>query len=538
MENKNIIQEFTYKNITYFCKNGAYSKENIHEDAESIGVEEYKKYLELYIEWQKEKKARNKEEYKKLNYSKEKSNVLDLFCGAGGFSLGFQEAKFHIVGAIDNDEYACETFRANFPATVVIEDDITQLKFEDLPFEKTKIDGIIGGPPCQGFSVIGRTKIKNLIKKGTWIPKPLINEKFIDDSRNILYKKFVKFVGFYIPKFFVMENVPGLYNYGNGAFKNQIKRDFIALGYRVDVRLFNAVRFGVPEFRKRVFFVGNRLHKISSIKEIPNIFPLPTHSRPKKKRNIFFKLKDYETLQKYIEKHSNKEIIDHNYRINSNSRSIGKNNLGIIDTLQIDLFGNTIEYKLNPDFGLKPPVTLEQAISDLAFIKEGEGAKINSYKEDFPPVSLYQIQMRLASKSVHNHEARALAKQDEEIFNWLEQGQIYNQLPEHLKRYGDGDSFPDKMKRLRYDRPSGTIVAHLHKDGYMFIHPTINRTITVREAARIQSFPDNFIFQGCRSDQFKQVGNAVPPILSKVIANSIKFLLKKFDKIEHYTKSD
>ncbi len=524
--------EFRFKNIRFFIKEGKFFQEKSNRSIEEITEKTFHINFEKFHVWQENLRKTNDNQSKKLQYIPGKHTVLDLFSGCGGLGLGFKLSGFHIIGALDYDQFCCETYRKNFPETVVLQGDISKLNPEHLPFQKDKIDVIIGGPPCQGFSVIGRSKIKNLVEQGIWVLKNDDNTRFIDDRRNVLYKYYVDFLKYYHPKIFVMENVPGLFNFQKGKFRKQILEDFRGLGYRVNVKVLNAVEFGVPQRRKRIFFLGNRILDQKKEHIFSNIFPKPSYMLkiPERAKLLLIK-EDYRKIEAFFQKSKDTELSDRNTEIkidnNFQKKVINQRTKRKIANHQVDLFSNSLENVVFKDSILRPAVTLQDALEDLPQINAGEGT------EDLPssnynlPTTLYQVQMRLASKAIFNHRARNLSPIDVTIFNTLKPGDIYRDLPPNLKRYGEGDDFPDKMKRLRYNQPCGTIVAHLHKDGYMFIHPEIDRTITVREAARIQSFPDRFYFTGSRSEQFKQVGNAVPPILAKAIAESIKIMLER-----------
>lgn len=186
-----------------------------------------------------------------LNFSQVKvsSNQLtyiDLFSGSGGFSLGFDNMGFKNIFSIDIESSFCETYKYNFPSHNLIQKDIAELSSDDLTqlVEKNKIDVIIGGPPCQGFSIAGN-----------------IGRKFIDDPRNKLFKEFVRIVSFVKPKMFVMENVARLYNHNKGETRKEIISDFENLGYKVKCEILNSADFGVPQIRKRIIFIGTRLKK-------------------------------------------------------------------------------------------------------------------------------------------------------------------------------------------------------------------------------------------------------------------------------------
>ncbi len=378
--------------------------------------------------------------------------VIDLFSGPGGLSLGFQQAGFRITTAIDNEVHCCHTHEHNFPKTLVINKDIGEL--DPKTCEPQDPDVIIGGPPCQGFSSIGRTKIASLIREGTWKLTDS-RSRFIDDPRNVLYKHFIRFVDALKPSFFLMENVPGMMSYANGEIVRQIIQDFTKIGYKTDAEVLTASNYGVPQVRKRIFFLGNRL-------DLPNKFPEITHS----------------------------------------------------DSKQMRLDGTFP----------KAVVTVGEAIMDLPKIPAGGGAEEMDYTIPLKDVKIeYVILMRKNSTKVYNNKARTINERDAIVFPYFEEGMWFKDLPPHIMNMLPyrKDIFHDKLKRLDRSKPSWTVVAHLYKDGYMYIHPTQTRTITVREAARLQSFPDRFRFMGARVHQFKQVGNAVPPLLAKAIASEI-----------------
>ena len=175
-------------------------------------------------------------------------SVLDLFAAPGGLSTGFREAGYRVVAVLDSDEYGCETLDYNFGSggTMVIQGDIEGLMV------RGRVDVVVGGPPCQSFSLVGRPKINHLRKYSD-------RTRFIDSKRNRLYKHFVKVVDSVKPTFFAMENVPGMLSYQDGRVKEQVLEDFEGVGYATDVRVLNAADFGVPQVRHRAVFIGNRL---------------------------------------------------------------------------------------------------------------------------------------------------------------------------------------------------------------------------------------------------------------------------------------
>lgn len=354
-----------------------------------------------------------------------KYSVIDLFAGVGGLSLGFKMEDFDILLANEIDKSIAESYKKNNPETNVINEDITKLNISEVFGEyKNKIDVIVGGPPCQGFS-----------QKGS--------RKSINDSRNFLFRYFFEVVKYVEPKFFVMENVPNLLTNENGFFKGEIEKLFSDINYFTSFQIVSAADFGVPQNRKRAIIIGSK---------------------------------------------KNKKI-----RIST-------------------------EEKIS--------VTIWDAISDLYFLESGEGEFSQNYK--YPPQSDYQKELRGQSQRLYNHIAT-------------------KHSPMALKKLslipvngGDKSSLPPKMltksiysgtwSRMKKDEHSVTITTRFDTPSSgRFAHPFLNRAITVREAARIQSFPDSFIFWGNKSSQMKQVGNAVPPKLSRVIAKTILKELKEND---------
>lgn len=398
---------------------------------------------------------------------------IDFFGAPGGLSLGFEMAGFKSLGVLDIFEAGIETYLFNFPHAKAIVKDIRKVSVNELKKEfgigPTDIDVVVGGPPCQGFSTIGRVKIASLARNGVW---DLNNHhpRFIDDPRNELYREFIRMVNGLLPKIVVMENVPGMISYRNGEIVREIIEDFAKIGYRAEARVLNAVEYGVPQIRKRIFFIAVRKNLKVNIR-----WPRPTHIY-----NPVFKEKKL-------------------------------------------LFES-------PE--LIPAVTVWDAIGDLPSPVPGKPKLADFPLEyDKAPFSEYQKWARNGSEKVHNHITRQHNEKDRKVFELMKEGEKWKDLPEEIRKsYGYRDDiFNDKFKKLKRNEPSWTVVAHLHKDGYMYIHPVEPRTITVREAARLQSFPDTFIFKGSRTDQFKQVGNAVPPLLAKAVAECIKWMLEDLE---------
>ncbi|MBX2985127.1 MAG: DNA cytosine methyltransferase [Bacteroidia bacterium] len=342
--------------------------------------------------------------------SKVKPTVIDLFCGCGGLSYGFIEAGYNVVLGIDHWQDAIKTFEHNHKGSTGLVADL----FNETPIEISKKTGIkkadiiIGGPPCQGFSIAGK--------------------RIVDDERNKLYKSFVSFVEFYKPQVFLMENVPNIVSMGKGVVKDNIIEDFEKLGYNVVYKVLLASEFGVPQNRRRAFFIGTK----------------------------------------------------------------GKENFKFPEIKKLEF------------------VSSSEAISDLPEKSISDGAKY-----PLKAKSEFQEKIREGSKGLFNHEITNHNDQTIEIISMVPDGGNYKNLPEHLHKTRNVNI---AWTRLNSKKPSFTIdTGHRHHFHYKF-----NRVPTVRESARIQSFPDTFIFLGSKTSQYKQVGNAVPPLLAEVLAKSLK----------------
>lgn len=421
---------------------------------------------------------------------KSKYNFMDLFGAPGGFSLGMVLAGFEPKVSVDIDSHGITTYNHNFREamgfdTIGLREDLRKLPPEVISEEsgvsKGDVDVIVGGPPCQGFSVAGRVKIANLARNGKKKDVKNHHPRFIDDPRNVLYREFIRMVDYFQPKIVIMENVPGMMSHRDGETVREIVDDFRRIGYLIpgwetgdNPRILNAADFGVPQMRRRIFFVGIHQDERSLIDEFR--WPPPTHKDP--------------------EQRPQKNLVDY------------------------------ISEKLPSRY---PYVTVGQAIGDLP-----EPIVANRHSmEDHPmfhiihPFSKYQEWVRKKTRfwdgMVHNHISRSHTERDRLTFERMKEGDSWKDLPEHIKAlYGYRDDiFRDKFKKLIWSRPSWTITAHLQKDGYRYIHPVKPRTLTPREAARLQSFPDWFIFKGPRTAQYRQIGNAVPPLLAATLGLAI-----------------
>jgi len=391
-----------------------------------------------------------------------KYNFIDLFCGAGGFSTGMELAGFNCIGGIDNVESIVDTHALNHKNSVSICGDIRDIPPEE--FEKKlsgqKVDIIIGGPPCPTFSTIGHAKIRSVTGKPV-----------SEDPRNRLFLEYLKYVDYFRPEIFVIENVPQFITKYNGkVFETAVKiiedigkDDNNGEGiYEVvkPVQVLNAVYYGVPQTRRRMMLVAHKKKSKATFN-----YPKPTH---------YYDQEDEKSKK------------------------------------------------------LKKCVTVYDAISDLPKITDNWRNSYERYSK-FDNLNEYQKMMRdKTNDTVSNNICRMSNDRAKKVFSYMKQGDIYMDLPKEIRKILPfrEDIFKDRLKRLVNDKPSWTVLAHIGMDGYMYIHPTELRTLSVREAARIQSFPDDFEFVGNQQSTYVQVGNAVPPLLGKAIGESIKKYLE------------
>lgn len=389
---------------------------------------------------------------------------IDLFCGCGGFSLGMERAGFECLAAIDLDEHAIETFRGNFPeitADRVRREDLTAFRPEQLAevIGTAAVDVIIGGPPCQGFS--GARKVDGANHLG---------DRFTDDPRRLLYREYLRFVNFFQPRVFVMENVLGLRTAAGGAYFTAVQHEARNLGrlaghpgYRVHEQIEDAFALGVPQKRKRQLIVGVR-------NDLAGYFPPD----------------------------------------------------------------------LRPARRAKAGTPLGAAIGDLPPVSAGSGEERRAYDRGLRKAALtrfgsvgrnylYRVLDLRWSRELTAHRARPHNARDLRDFALLREGESSAQAMRRGVTFEwpyRRDIFKDRYTRQSRETACSTIVAHLSKDGLMFIHPTQNRSLTPREAARVQSFPDWFTFPVARTHQFRLIGNAVPPLVAEAVGDAVRSFLR------------
>lgn len=403
---------------------------------------------------------------------------IDLFAGAGGLSEGFIRQGFTPIAHVEMDKYACFTLKTRLAYHYLkkqrklplynqyLKGEITLDElYSHLPEElmesvinkpigdetisgifasidhlqgNRKVDLVIGGPPCQAYSIIGRSRDPNKMK---------------DDPRNYLFEYYTKFLRRYKPTMFVFENVEGLLSAANGQYFKQMRKSFHQAGYALHYKTLKAEDYGVLQLRRRVILVG-------WLREKDLNYP------------------DIKTVQ-------------HNSQI-------------------------------------------KDLLSDLPAVEPADKERIKTYNTQTNEY-LKKYNIRNGSPFVTQHITRPHCDRDIEIYKiaikkWLENRERlnYNDLPEQLKTHKNRKSFLDRFKVVDPSGMSHTMVAHIQKDGHYYIYPDLNqvRSISIREAARIQSFPDDFYFEGGQSAAFRQIGNAVPPLMAEQIAKGMKKVLR------------
>lgn len=364
--------------------------------------------------------------------------VIDLFCGAGGLSEGFRQAGCQVLAGNDFDEAAGETFAKTHSEAVFLPGPIQNYTAQQLlkagALKREQLDCLVGGPPCQGYSVYN-------------------HGRGLHDDRSSLYHEYLRVVEGVRPKWVVLENVTGMTSVDGGSPVAAILYGLRRLGYYVEKKILKAEEYGIPQERRRLLFIGNRTGQ-------PINWPTPTHGD-----------------------------------------------------------------------GLLPFVTVRDAIGDLPVLKNGENRENAEYRT--APASEFQRILRGNARYVLNHSAPKLAPINIKRMDYIPEGGSWRDIPhallptgmkkakrsDHTKRYG----------RLRWNGLASTILTKCDLHWGAYIHPSQSRSISVREAARFQSFPDWFVFQGSRTEQYIQVGNAVPPLLARKIAETITSLKNQKD---------
>lgn len=455
-------EEFNLETIVVMKSLGILENEDELEDVEKVlGIVLYKKLIiAVNLLTTNEKLLENAEilKYSKenrkilINFEKEntKPTLVDLFCGSGGLSLGFIQSGFKVVFANDIEQSALRTYSFNHPeidGRSITKGGIEGFAHNVHKYINEPVDVLAGGPPCQGFSTANRQRV-------------------IDDPRNILYKYYVEAVKNITPKFFVMENVKGMRNVAQ-----QIKEDFnlnTLVGYDIEFEVFNARKFGIPQNRDRLIFIGVR----SDIAEKYSITALDI--------------------------------------INEIKNDFTEDELGLLEAI-----------------ATLPKLEASKVKNDTSNESKESGGKIMKFKSEKSNEYINSINMGRQQDLLFNHKARYNNERDIEIFSRMLPGDKSDspRISDIMPYKSRSHMFKDKYYKLLPDSPCKTITAHMKFDCNMYIHPFQARGLTPREAARVQSYPDDYFILGPYTKTYQQIGNSVPPIMArKISAKIIKYL--------------
>jgi DNA (cytosine-5)-methyltransferase 1 len=378
--------------------------------------------------------------------------AADLFAGGGGLSLGLEQAGYRVVLAADHDAEAVETHRHHHAGLTLDCDlgDADQIAALAGMIKDSGVELVAGGPPCQPFSKAGRSKIRHRVRHGL---RPE------HDERRDLWRSFLEIIQLARPAAVIMENVPDMALDREMFILRTMVHELETLGYAVEERVVEALRYGVPQFRQSLFLVALE-------KGIAFDWPQPVPER----------------------------------------------------------------------------VTVWNAIGDLPEVDGGwrPAGGADGWIPYSGPTTEFQRSMRRgvpegATDRVYDHITRPVRADDRRAFDLMDADTLYSDLPAEFRRYR-ADIFDDKYKRLQRDHYSRSITAHIAKDGYWYIHPQQDRTLTVREAARLQTFPDDFRFAGPPSAAFRQIGNAVPPVLARHVSLAVRQSLDTAKPITYRTR--
>ena len=411
-----------------------------------------------------------------MSCTKDKFTVVSLFAGAGGMDKGFFDAGFEILWANDFDKFAVETYKKNLGNNIVL-GDITQIPSNEIPDNP---DVVIGGFPCQGFSV-NNTK------------------RSMEDQRNFLYKELLRVVKDKKPKVFVAENVKGLLSMEKGKVIEMIKRDFEDLGYKVDYKILNAADYGVPQARERVIIIGNRLN-------LENIYPEPTHANFKQNIDLF-NFDEVAITSDLLPHVTVKEAIGHLSDVRLRDESF---------TLDGKIIYNHIaSEKVNDKFWARKYPVDQAEICD--YLKEWK----NKAKMTVPSIDRHFGYKHTAGHWFRKDNKSGSIPKPEDWWELKKLLGFDDKFDKAVTEFEEREiKFEQSLRITNWDRPSDTITATQPE-----IHVNKKRRLSVRECAILQSFPDDYIFTGSLNSQYRQVGNAVPVLLANKIAMCIKEML-------------
>lgn len=432
--------------------------------------------------------------------------VIDLFSGCGGLALGFEKAGFDIVAGIELMPEAYKTTSYNLSWRYGEEEthicgDLTEMDgkiFKDRIGEEGCI--VIGGPPCQAYSMAGRGKLRSLGEER-------LNTK---DARGYLYQHFLRFVFDMDARAVVMENVPESTNFGGANIPDIVCKELEEHGYKAYWTILNSADYGVPQVRERVFVIG-----IKDAEKKKILLPQPTN------------------------KNENDELTQHQKRFEGYKQwsyfkiPNGTENVEAYWTTIGEAFSDLPEVFPSADSKYKL-VTLNieypyktEALNDFQkkmrmwYGKENYGVSANAFRKNTRDFPIFEKMKQGDNYIAASEIADKLFEAEAKLFGYAKDSEEYAKLHDKMVPQYDRNKFENKWRKLDENRPSHTLVAHLAKDTYSHIHPWEPRGITVREAARIQSFPDDFFFDCSMGDAYKQIGNAVPPLLALGVAKTV-----------------
>lgn len=431
--------------------------------------------------------------------------IIDLFSGCGGLSLGFKKAGFDIVGGVELMPEACQTIRNNFDDgkdDIHLQKDITKLD-ESVFDNRIGKEGciVIGGPPCQAYSLAGRGKLKSL-------GEDRVNTS---DPRGYLFLEYLRFVYHLKAKAVVMENVPEATNYGGINIPQMICDELESNGYRAIWTILNAADYGVPQARERVFVVALR-------KDLPKFkLPHPTNGNLKIQT---FNQRRFESLKK-----CKNFVIPNLPTENTDAWVTIGDAFSDLPQLMKSCFDKYERKALNvgKEYRSLPKNSFQQKMRDWNesgnYLSSVTAIAFKNNRRDFP---IFE-KMKMGDNFIDaSNIADGLFRSEYRRRGFAIDSDEYKDLRKKMVPPYDRTKFENKWKKLDETKPSHTVTAHLEKDTYSHIHPWEPRGISVREAARLQSFPDSFTFDCTMGNAYKQIGNAVPPLLALAVAESLK----------------
>lgn len=432
--------------------------------------------------------------------------IIDLFSGCGGLTLGFEKAGFEIAAGVELMPAACQTISYNLDYRYNREQthlcaDITQIDpclFKDKIGEAGCV--VIGGPPCQAYSLAGRAKLKSLGEER-------VNTK---DSRGYLYQDFLRFVYELEAKAVVMENVPESTSYGDMNIPETVCESLEKHGYSAYWTILNAADYGVPQIRERVFVIGIR-NELGTEIELPE----PTHKTEDNYKTVNQKRFEGYSINPHFRWPKQSDKATHNWVTVKEAFS----DLPVLFPTSNSKY-RMVKLNEEQDYSKKPQNDFQYKMRHW-YETESTGSTGNAFRNNSRDFKIFERMKQGDDYLDASRIADELFEEEVKVFGFKKGSPEYTKLHKKIVPVYDRGKFEHKWLKLDENRPSHTLMAHLSKDTYSHIHPYEPRGISVREAARIQSFPDDFFFDCSMGDAYKQIGNAVPPLLALAVAEKI-----------------